>query len=209
VTAVVLACGVPAERPDWWELPAIPGKSDLDPALAATPDRIVVAGSDASLAAVVLRLVRTERLDLVVGFVPAENSAAAEVWGLPRPRADALELALTGEPRGLPVIRDDNGGVLVGRGTAGPLSGEAYCDDQLALRGRARRIEVSPDPAGGVVGHVRRGRFRSTEVFRGRAFQIGCHPATVTHDGVPHPRPVTRWTWYRHTEDLRAVALPG
>jgi hypothetical protein len=24
-------------------------------------------------------------------------------------------------------------------------------------------------------------------------------------DGVPHPRPVTRWTWYRHTEDLRAI----
>jgi len=25
------------------------------------------------------------------------------------------------------------------------------------------------------------------------------------HDGVPHPRPATRWTWYRHTEDLRAI----
>lgn len=209
MSAVVLACGVQPERPDWWELPVIPGKSDLDPVLAGTPDRIVVAGTDASLAAVVLRLVRTGRLDLVVGFVPAESSAAAAVWGLPPRRADALELALTGEPGRLPVIRDDSGGVLVGRGTAGPLSGEAYCDDQLALRGRAQRIEVTPDPAGGVVGQVRRRRFRRVEEFRGRAFQIGCHPATVTHDGVPHPRPVTRWTWYRHTEDLRAVALPG
>jgi hypothetical protein len=206
---VVLACGVQPERPDWWELPVIPGKSDLDPVLAATPDRIVVAGTDASLAAVVLRLVRIGRLDLVVGFVPAESSAAAAVWGLPPRRAEALELALTGEPGRLPVIRDDSGGVLVGRGTAGPLFGEAYCDDQLALRGRAQRIEVTPDPAGGVVGQVRRGRFRRVQEFRGRAFQIGCHPATVTHDGVPHPRPVTRWTWYRHTEDLRAVALPG
>lgn len=209
MTAVVLACGVPAEHPDWHDMPAIPGKSDLDPVLTAGPGRIVVVGSDASLAAVVLRLVRTERLDRVVGFVPVGTSAAATVWGLPRRRADALELALTGEPGRLPVVRDDSGGVLVGRGTAGPVDGEAYCDDWLALRGRARRIEVTPDPAGGVVGQVRRGRLRRVEVFRGRAFQLGCHPATVVHDGVPHPRPVTRWTWYRHTEDLRAVALPG
>jgi hypothetical protein len=24
-------------------------------------------------------------------------------------------------------------------------------------------------------------------------------------DGVAHPRPVRRWTWYRHTADLRLV----
>jgi hypothetical protein len=55
---------------------------------------------------------------------------------------------------------------------------------------------------------VVRGRPRRPETFRGRAFQIGCEPATAEHDGITHPRPVRRWTWYRHTEDLRAISLP-
>jgi hypothetical protein len=97
--------------------------------------------------------------------------------------------------------------VLVGRGTIGPVDGEAYCDDQLALRGRASRVEVSPDPSGGVAGRVVRRGFPRARVatYRGRAFQVGCHPTSVTVDGVAHPRPATRWTWYRHTEPLRAV----
>jgi hypothetical protein len=199
--AVVLACGVPAARVDWREVPAIPGRADVDPLLAGAPDRVVVIGTDAALAAVVSRLLRAERLDLPVGFVPTARSAVARLWRLP---ADPLELALTGEPAPVPLIRDDSGGVLVGRGTVRPVHGEAYCDDRLALRGRARLIEVTPDPAGGVTGRVLR-RGRRAQVFHGRAFQIGCHPATVTHDGVVHPRPVPRWTWYRHTEELRAV----
>jgi hypothetical protein len=24
-------------------------------------------------------------------------------------------------------------------------------------------------------------------------------------DGEQHPRPMTKWTWYRHTEDLRVA----
>jgi hypothetical protein len=44
----------------------------------------------------------------------------------------------------------------------------------------------------------------------GRAVQVGCLDAQVVSDGVAHPRPVTRWTWYRHTEPLRLVrGLPG
>jgi hypothetical protein len=141
-----------------------------------------------------------------VGFVPANRrvSAVAGLWRLP---AAAEEFALAGEPVAIPLVRDDSGGVLVGRGRIGPVDGEAYCDDQLALRGRARAIEVTPDPAG-VRGSVRGGLLRR-RAYRGRAFQVGCHPATVTVDGVEHPRPVRRWTWYRHTEDLRAIALPA
>jgi hypothetical protein len=204
VGALVVACGAARARPDWTRLPARPGKDDLDPLLAADPDRIVVAGTDADLAAVVLRLLRTERLALPVGFVPAGRSAAASLWGLPRRHADAVELALTGEPRAVPLVRDDASGVLVGRGTTGALEGEAYCDDQLALRGRASLIEVFPDPAG-VRGIVHSGLLRR-HTYQGRAFQIGCHPTSVAHDGVPHPREVKRWTWYRHTEDFHAVA---
>ncbi|HET9138808.1 MAG TPA: hypothetical protein VFO68_05530, partial [Actinophytocola sp.] len=80
--ALVLACGVPASRPDWVVVPERPGRADLDPLLAAGPDRVVVAGTDADLAAVVLRLLRTERLDLPVGYVPTLRSATT-LWRLP------------------------------------------------------------------------------------------------------------------------------
>ena len=39
----------------------------------------------------------------------------------------------------------------------------------------------------------------------GRAVQVGCLPATVVHDGVVHPRPITRWAWYRHVADWLLV----
>jgi hypothetical protein len=39
----------------------------------------------------------------------------------------------------------------------------------------------------------------------GRAVQVGCEPATVLLDGVAHPRPVRRWSWYRHTGDWLLV----
>lgn len=207
--ALVLACGVPAARPDWRALPANPGRAELDPLLASAHGRVVVVGADADLAAVVQRLVRAERLaELTVGFVPVrpEDSTVARLWNLP---ADALDLALSADPVPIPVVRDDSGGVLVGLGRIGPVAGEAYCDDQLALRGRAKAIEVTPDPLG-VCARVISGRFgRKPRTYRGRAVQIGCRPATtVTANGVEHPRPVPRWTWYRHTEELRAVLTP-
>ena len=207
--ALILACGFTPtgfRDPEWWEVPAIPGKADLDPLLAKDPERVVVVGTDAGLAAVVLRLLRADRLDLPVGFWPRdrERSAVARLWGLPD--ETVFRFACDGEPVPIPLIRDDNGGVLVGRALVEPVHGEAYCDDALALRGRARRIEVTPDLAGGVQGRVvHRGWPRHTEAFRGRAFQVGCHPTTVTSDGITQPRPVSRRTWYRHTEDLRAI----
>jgi hypothetical protein len=212
VGALVVACGVAAGHPGSHEVPSVPGKSALDPLLATDPDRVVVFGSDASLAAVVLRLLRTERLaGLPVGFVPVAHgdSAVARLWNLPAGRDAAVELAVGGAAHPRPLVRDDSGGVLLGLGTLGPVDGEAYCDDQLALRGRASVIEVTPDPAGVAARVVRAGLLRKrSETFRGRAVQVGCHPTTSVHDGVTHPRPVTRWTWYRHTEDLRAISLP-
>ena len=49
-----------------------------------TARRLVVAGTDADLAAVLVRLLRRERLDVEVAYLPARRSAAARVWGLPR-----------------------------------------------------------------------------------------------------------------------------
>jgi hypothetical protein len=190
----------------------VPGRTEIDPLLAALDGRrLAVCGTDADLAAVVLRLLRTERLDEVpVAYLPAgDDSAAAALWGLPTDPGRALDLALRGEPDRVPLVRDDAGGVLVGLGVLAPVRGVAYCDDEQVLRGTASRVEVTPDPSGGaglVVHVVRRGLLaRRVRTAYGRATQLGCLPAHPVRDGVRHPRAVSRWTWYRHTEDLRLV----
>ncbi|WP_020669350.1 hypothetical protein [Amycolatopsis nigrescens] len=212
---LVLACGRGAP-----EIPAVtglevvpvperPGKADVDPVLGEH-DRVIVAGTDADLAAVVVRLLRKDRLAAVtVGFVPAgPESAVASLWQLPVDPRRALALAVEGEVDPVPLIRDDSGGVLLGRGSVGPVRGVAYCDDEVALRGAARSIVVEPDDAGGpgLVARVTKGLlFKRPVTVAGRAFQLGCVPAVPTLDGVAHPRAVNRWTWYRHTEDLRLI----
>jgi hypothetical protein len=185
-----------------------PGKAVLDPLLDADP--LIVVGTDADLAAVVTRLLRKEKLGTTpVGFVPLDPASdVAALWGLPTDPARALAVALHGEVDPVPLIRDDTGGVLVGRGTFGAIRGVAYCDDELALRGTARSIEVSPDGEGGpglTVRVVKGLLFKRPVTFAGRAFQIGCIPTRPSSDGVPHPRAITRWTWYRHTADLRLI----
>lgn len=222
--ALVLACGNPGdtavipaltERDDieLVRVAARPGKADLDPVFARLDGRrLVVAGTDADLAAVVLRLLRGERLaDVPVALLPAadKRSRVAELWNLPADPGRVAELALNGEIDPLPLIRDDVGGVLVGAGVIRTVRGVAYCDDELALRGQAGRIEVTPDPTAGaglLVEITKTGLLgRRTTTFHGRAFQLGCVPTTVVRDDVAHERPVQRWTWYRHTQDLRAV----
>jgi hypothetical protein len=211
-------------------VPAQPGRADVDPLLTGSLRRLVVAGTDADLAAVLQRLLRADRLGVELAYVPADRrSVAARVWGLPHGAA-ALELARHGTASPVPLVRDDSGGVLVGRGEVRAIHGEAYCDAVLALRGTARHLVVSPWPhaaggaspdgtTGGVAvraglraglpdGRVRAvpptaraGRGAAT----GRAVQVGCLPATLVHDGVEHPRPVTRWAWYRHVADWLLV----
>jgi hypothetical protein len=208
--AVLVACGdrdsVPSTGLAAVSLPDPADRAAFDALLAAhTPERLVVLGDDRDLAAVVLRLLRAERLDVEVGYVPAvRRSAAAANWGLPTGAGTALDLAVSGRAVPVPLVRDDAGGVLVGRGELLDVRGEAYCDDVLVLRGRARRLMVTPGPAGVRV-TVATGRLRRSRRAAGRAVQIGCEPADVHHDGMVHPRAVRRWTWYRHTADLRLV----
>jgi hypothetical protein len=187
------------------EIPATPAKNDVDPLLKATDlHRVVVHGTDADLASVVLRLMRLERLDEVaVGYVPVDRqrSTVARLWGLPD---DTVGVALTGSDHPQPLVRDDAGGVLLGLGVLMSVHGTVYCDDAVALRGDAARVEVTPGPSGVAV-RVVRGRLRRPATFEGRAVQFGVDPTTPVRDGVEYSRPMTRWTWYQHTEDLRAV----
>ncbi|HEX3781091.1 MAG TPA: hypothetical protein VHX38_15630 [Pseudonocardiaceae bacterium] len=222
MAAVVLACGETGlslgddassaftQRDDIrvHRVAARPGKDDVEEILSELDGRrLVVAGTDADLAAVVLRLLRTERVPAVdLGFVPAESSSAvARRWGLPRKRTAAVETALTGPVRPVPLVRDDNGGVLVGVGSITALDAVAYCDDTRVLSGAARQLRVLPDRAGLRV-EVVTGRFGQVAASAtGRACQIGGELPEIVSDGVPHGRPMPRWTWYRHTEDLRLV----
>jgi hypothetical protein len=213
VRGQVLVCGVAPALPEAAGLTVHhvgerPGKAEIDGMLDADP--LIVVGTDADLAAVVVRLLRKEKIGSTrMGFVPADaTSEVAALWGLPTDPARALAVALHGEVDPVPLIRDDNGGVLVGVGTVGAIRGVAYCDDELALRGTARSVEVSPDGEGGpgLVARVVKGLvFKRPVTFSGRAFQLGCLPTRPVLDGVVHQRPVTRWTWYRHTEDLRLI----
>ncbi|HKR48679.1 MAG TPA: hypothetical protein VJT72_03695, partial [Pseudonocardiaceae bacterium] len=152
--AVVLTCG--SSR---WSgagtvvpVPARPGREELDEPLAGLAGRrLVVCGTDADLAAVVLRLLRMSSLRVPVGYVPSSTtSAVARLWGLPRTPAAAASLALGGQPARVPLVRDDAGGVLVGLGVVRPVQGVAYCDDDPVLRGHASRLEVIPDPQHGL-----------------------------------------------------------
>jgi hypothetical protein len=200
------------------ELPARPGRTEIDPVLAErTPRRVVVAGTDADLAAVLLRLLRTDRLGVEVAYLPVRRSPATIAWGLPT-GAEAAELAVAGTASPVPLVRDDSGGVLVGRGEIRDVRGECFCDETLVLRGRARRLVVAPGPRGiavraGWSGRAPDGRVRAVPARAprgagsavGRAVQVGCAPATVVADGVPHPRLMPRWTWYRHTADWLLV----
>ena len=194
-------------------MPERPGKKDVDPLLTEGEQRLVVAGADADLAAVALRLQRREQLATTeLAFLPtARDSAVARLWGLPTKATAALALAAECAAKPVPLVRDDAGGVLLARGVIAPIRAVAYCDDQLALRESARALEVQPsgpEEAGLVVRITANGPLRRKRTYYGRALQLGFDPdapATPVLDGVARSRPIARWTWYRHTADLRLV----
>ncbi|WP_018330555.1 hypothetical protein [Actinomycetospora chiangmaiensis] len=209
-TTGVVACG------------AVPTRAEVDP-LLDDATRLVVAGSDAALAAVAVRLLRRERLDLAVGFVPgASSSEAAAVWGLPTEPGAALDLAYGGTAAPAPLIRDDRGGVIAGVHRVGPFTGVSFCDEHELVRGEAAGLAARPDPAadtrtglgpggGGVaVTLLERRRFRRAREHTtfGRAATVGIRPGSVaaaSRDGVEDPKPLERRSWYRHTEDWHLV----
>ena len=165
--------------------------------------RLVVVGADADLAAVLTRLLRAERLDVEVAYVPRRRTRAARVYRLPAGRR-AARRALLGSARRVTLIRDDTGSVVVGRARWLPaddrhaLHGEAVVDDTVLFDGDVTGVRVEPTLA------VPGLRVRIEGVRRrwvtGRAAQLGCTGARVVRDGVPAPRAARRSTIYRNVE---------
>lgn len=103
--------------------------------------RVIVAGTDAALSAVLTRMMRGDYLWAEVGFVPVGDSAAAKNWGLTG--ADVWRVALEGAVRPVPLIRSDLGMVMAGSATIrswddGEFTGEIIVNDHVLVRHEAR-----------------------------------------------------------------------
>ncbi len=164
------------------------GPDDIDAATAHCR-RLIVVGCDADVAAVLTRLLRTDRLDVEVGHATGWISARR---------------ARRAGPQRVPLIRDDVGQAIVGaaewRGEHGaPLRGEAVVDDTVLFDGEVAGVRVEPTHTMPGLRATVGGRGRRRWVV-GRAAQLGTTGAVVVRDGIEAQRPVRRSTFYRHTQ---------
>jgi hypothetical protein len=180
--------GLPTVRPD-------------DPEAIGPYRRLVVLGADADLAALLTRLLRADRLDIEVAYVPRRRTVATRIYRLPAGRR-AARRALRGSARRVPLIRDDTGSVIVGQADWLPaaaelLHGEAVVDDTALFDGDVSGVHIEPTASlPGLRARVLGGRRWIT----GRAVQLGCTGVTVVRDGVPAARTAPRSTFYRNVE---------
>lgn len=165
--------------------------------------RLIVLGADADLAAVLTRLLRAERLDVEVGYVPRRRTPATRVYRLPAGRR-AARRARRGTAARAPLIRDETGTVIVGRAHWRPaddeslIHGEAVVDDTVLFDGDVTGVAIEPTlTVPGLRAAVVSTRRRWVS---GRAVQLGTTGATVLRDGVTAPRKVRRSTFYRNIE---------
>jgi hypothetical protein len=173
-----------------------------DVAVAGNAESVRLRGPVPALAGVLALLLEAGRTAQVpVAWEPSDDKDS---------RALARNLGIgTGGPRDLTLVRDDHGGVLLHHGrveAAGDgrrslsrrLGLQAHHDDIKVADGEITRIDVRPDwRAVDTIGvTVMTLPLRPTRSTSGRVLQVASDPARILRDGVPHPRPVTRWTWY-------------
>lgn len=192
----------------------IPLDDEIDKTLvpldADSAPRLIVLGGDAALAAVLTRLMRLERLDIEVAYVPVERSAGSAIYKTGTGAA-AAKRAVNGNATELPLIRDDMGIVLVGKAlidspNGDSLFGEGFVDDTRIFEGKANSVHISPTAEmPGLRACAVRGQLRRLRWVPGRAAQVGAEAIVVTRDGVSSDRTVRRSTFYRHTEPWKLV----
>lgn len=151
--------------------------------------RLAVVGSECDLAAVLTRLMRTDRLDVEVAHVTGWRSARR---------------ARTAPARRTPLIRDDTGTVVIGSVLWLPpegstvIVGEAVADDTVLFDGEVCGVRIEPTAAmPGVRAAVTGRGLRRWQTAR--AVQLGTTGARVVRDGVAGAREIKRSTVYRHT----------
>ncbi|OJZ73873.1 peptidase M50 [Mycobacterium paraffinicum] len=186
-------------------LPVYP--ADFDTAIGPYR-RLVVVGADADLAAVLTRLLRADRLDIEVAYVPRRRTRATRIYRLPAGRR-AARRAVRGSARRVILVRDETGVVVVGRAGWRPpdgepaIRGEAVVDDAVLFDGAAPAVDVEPTLS--VPGLRARALTGWRRWVAGRAVQLGSTGVTVVRDGVPAARPARRSTFYRNVEGWLAV----
>lgn len=216
---IVIRCGstpvptVLGEHPRL-EVSEVPTKDEVNRALfqVGTRRRLLVCGNDASLAALLTRLMRSENLDVEIAYIAEEPTPATRAYGLPTGSA-AAKLGVQGESHEVPLIRDETGTVLVGEAiVTGPdaavLVGEAYADDTCVFSGEVAAFTVRPTLT---MPGVRATAARPRRLFRrawqtARAVQLGTPAGVITRDGITGRRAVKRTSFYRHTEPWKLVS---
>ncbi|RFD25927.1 peptidase M50 [Mycobacterium uberis] len=188
---------------------AYPDDIDAVDAAIGPYRRLIVVGGDADLAAVLSRLLRVNRLDIEVAYVPRQRTAATRIYRLPTGRL-AARRAWRGSATRVPLIRDETGSVIVGRADwlpvddQRPLHGEAVVDDIPLFNGDVAGVHITPTLA--MPGLRARLRGPRTGInswhrwFSGRAVQLGSTGVAVVRDGVAARRPARRSTFYRNVE---------
>ncbi|MGY1736395.1 hypothetical protein [Geodermatophilus sp. SYSU D00684] len=181
-----------------------PGRAPERAVLAEAPDAdsLLVRGPVPALAGVLAVLHAAGRAaEVPVSWDPADDSSS---------RGLARDLGIgSGGERELSLVRDDHGGVLLQHGRyeaaergllplTARLGVQAHHDDAKVADGLVARIDVRPDwtAVDTIRVVVSPQLMRPPRRSSGRALQLASDPAQVTRDGVPYPRPVSRWTWY-------------
>lgn len=217
----VLLFGYDRTRQRWNTLTALStyragGPDDIDSidATIGPYRRLVVVGGDGDLAAVLGRLLRADRLDIEVAYVPHQRTAATRVYRLPTGRR-AARRARRGYATRVPLIRDETGSVIVGRADwlpvvdRQPLHGEAIVDDIPLFDGDVAGVRIAPTLA--MPGLRARLHTSRTGIgiwsrwLTGRAVQLGSTGVAVVRDGVPTRRRERRSTFYRNVEGWMLV----
>lgn len=216
---IVIRCGsapvptVLGEHPRI-EVGEVPSKDEINRALfeVGPRRRLLLCGTDAALAAVLTRLMRTENLDVEIAYIAEHSTPATDAYGLPTGSA-AAKLGVKGDAREVPLIRDETATVLVGEATVtGPggehLVGEAYADDNRLFSGEIETLTVrTTREKPGVRATADQPRWlRRQRWLAARSVQFGTPGGVITRDGILARRPVKRTSFYRHVEPWRLVS---
>lgn len=176
------------------DLTAVTVASASDLTIPDGVERVIVVGGHADLSATLARLLRDDRLDVEVGFVPPLSGGGI----------GAARRARNGVAQRVPLIRDETGAVIVRSARwlpsgADAITGEAVVDDTVLFDGTSTGVVIEPLPEMPGL-RARNLGAGSRGWVAGRAAQLGSTGVLVERDGVAAARPARRSAFYRHIQ---------